>query len=405
MGMFEHITGRLAGRPCLVAGTLLWMLQPAAAGLDRHSSARLHGCFAAGKLLDLTNGSVGLPNCVDQCVPPAERTVQAEGVGFCMLPVVRKEAFDLSFTLELRNVTFRQLPSAEQLRANVQVALGQALQVAPADVLGEVMVRDSGSYDSHTLHSFKLRRRDEVDEPSDEPTVIPPKDSKFAALASRNKSNKSAKTGVGGKEKENLVGMRGKQRSLGLPFSPCRSGFCNMYLTMRCEVWRIANAPGVEQPDSPFVTALQTKSSEEVVTQLGLSGNWSVLQLTTAARPKGSPPLEAAHADPVFRFIGLPWNYDPVHGNLTGKWNEFGEIDPRMKYEDKAIEQIMIAFFVLIALVFAILGQQRFIPSSSSVSYSDSADWQSVGGLPNRTFRRPWPMRKETRKMLGLRTA
>ena len=29
-----------------------------------------------------------------------------------------------------------------------------------------------------------------------------------------------------------------------------RSGFCNMYLTMRCEVWRIANAPGVEQPDT-----------------------------------------------------------------------------------------------------------------------------------------------------------
>ena len=113
-----------------------------------------------------------------------------------------------------------------------------------------------------------------------------------------------------------------------------------MYLTMRCEVWRIANAPGVEQPDtsqhkqvtrkdlkertqarqiistnslsmegrlsawllanfdevlsslyrkkvanpcksfqprkviqdSPFVTALQTRSSEEVVTQLGQLG-------------------------------------------------------------------------------------------------------------------------------------
>lgn len=115
-----------------------------------------------------------------------------------------------------------------------------------------------------------------------------------------------------------------------------------MYLTMRCEVWRIANAPGVEQPDtsqhkqitrkdlkerkspqarqiistnslsmegrlsawllanfdeslikfvpkkvanpcksfelrkviqdSPFVTALQTKSSEEVVRQLGQLG-------------------------------------------------------------------------------------------------------------------------------------
>lgn len=106
----------------------------------------------------------------------------------------------------------------------------------------------------------------------------------------------------------------------------------------------------------------------------------------------------------MFRFLGLPWNYDPLQGNLTGKWSEFGGIDPRFKYEEKAMQQILIAFFVLIALAFAIAGQQKLGPLSS-VSYSDSADWQSVGGMQNRTFRRPWPMRKETRKMLGLRTA
>eukprot|EP00913_Durusdinium_trenchii_P035141 g32875.t1 len=63
----------------------------------------------------------------------------------------------------------------EQLRLGVPIAVGQILQVPPADVLGEVMVRDAGAYDSHQLHSFKLRRRDEADEPGDEPTQIPAK--------------------------------------------------------------------------------------------------------------------------------------------------------------------------------------------------------------------------------------
>lgn len=397
--------GAAGGRAWVVA-MLLWMLQSTAAGsLDKHSNARMQSCFAAGKLLDLTNGSVGLPNCVERCVPPAERSVQAEGLGFCMLPVVRTEAFDVSFTLELRNVSLKHLPSPEQLRTQVPVALGQALQVPPADVLGEVMVRDSSSYDSHTLHSFKLRRRDETDEPGDEPTEIPPKVSKHLGMSSMSGRNQSAKTGSGGgKEKDSLVGVRGKPKHPGPAFSPCRSGFCNMYLTMRCEVWRIASAPGVELPDSSLMTALQQRSPEEVIEKLGLSGNWSVLQFSTATRPKGSTPLEIVRADPVFRFLGLPWNYDPLQGNLTGKWSEFGGLDPRFKYEEKAMEQILIAFFVLIALAFAIVGQQKLVPLSS-VNYSDSADWQSVGGMQNRTFRRPWPMRKETRKMLGLRTA
>ncbi|CAK9116029.1 unnamed protein product [Durusdinium trenchii] len=77
----------------LFVWSLLWRLQPTLAGsAERHPAARMQRCFTSGKLLDLTNGSIGLPNCVDSCVPPAERSVQAEGLGFCMLPIARTAA-------------------------------------------------------------------------------------------------------------------------------------------------------------------------------------------------------------------------------------------------------------------------------------------------------------------------
>ncbi|CAJ1429872.1 unnamed protein product [Effrenium voratum] len=197
-------------------------------------------------------------------------------------------------------------------------------------------------------------------------------------------------------------GVRGQK--LPPSFGPCRSGFCNMYLTMRCESWRIANTNSGDLPDIPLLVALRDRAEPEVVRQLGLNANWTVLHVTTAVRPQHATPLEVTRADPTFRFAGLPWNYDPLHGNLTGKWNEFGDIDRRLKFEDKALEQILVAFFVLLALMFALLGQQRFVSLSPSAALADSADWHAVG-FNSRTLRRPWPMRREARKMLGHRSA
>eukprot|EP00439_Symbiodinium_sp_Y106_P067087 s741_g11.t1 len=102
--------------------------------------------------------------------------------------------------------------------------------------------------------------------------------------------------------------------------------------------------------------------------------------------PRHASPLEVAHAEPAFRFDGFPWNYDPLHGNMTGRWNEIGaDIDPRLRMEEKGLEQLLIGFFVLLALIFAVLGQQRLqLTSSHSLTMADrSADAchaEGVGG-------------------------
>jgi len=138
-----------------------------------------------------------------------------------------------------------------------------------------------------------------------------------------------------------------------------------------------------------------------------LTANWTLLEVALVERPHKSTPLEVVRAEPTFRYDGFPWNYDPLQGNLTGRWNELGELDPRIRMENQALEQVLVGFFVLMALVFAFLGQQRLnMGSSPSMSMPErSADWHAVGAAGNRTFRRPWPMRRETKKMLGMRTA
>eukprot|EP00438_Fugacium_kawagutii_P020721 Skav225277 [mRNA] locus=scaffold4099:178794:182719:+ [translate_table: standard] len=363
---------------------------------DRHASARMHSCFAAGKLLDLTslgrsqdmkqqravvvhggtvrgqarNGSVGLPNCVERCVPPAERSIQGLpqtqdplGVAFSCTPVTAeaKEAFDVSFTLELRNVSLKQLPSTvpelpleprgirasqflwaleteEQLRMNVPVALGQALQVPPGDVLGEVFLgkewcQDLPSfkvtgqrYDSHTLHSFKLRRRDEMDEPG-----WPTK---------RMKHDKSRRVQTDPPARRGWGRRAWRGHACKLFIRECRQLFDDGFAaTVLRRGGREAGAPWLRQALASLVKALSS---------LKVKVEWQ---------------LECA-ADQHCNTVRFPETTLELQGNLTGKWNEplaetirgcpvlarsswtggmpakeFGDIAGRLKYEEKTMEQ------------------------------------------------------------------
>lgn len=384
---------------------------------------RMQRCFTSGKLLDLTNGTIGIPDCVDQCAPPGERTIQAEGVGFCMLPVARKDAFDVSFAVQLRNISLRKLPPTDWIRMSLPVAVGQALQVAPSDVPLELMIRDASMYDNHVLRSFKLRRKDEVEpEPAGleafelqqkqrvqeaEVSDQVPEEGEMPKASNISGSTRKVPS-MGSVDPRVRGGQKQRPKRVSVAYGPCRSGSCNLYVAVRCEVWRLPNKDGDMLPDSPLLQALQDRAAGEVGRLLGLVGNWSLVDVSLTERPRHASPLEVAHAEPAFRFDGFPWNYDPLHGNMTGRWNEIGaDIDPRLRMEEKGLEQLLIGFFVLMALIFAVLGQQRLaLTSSHSLTMADrSADWHAVGGLGARTFRRPWPMKRETKKMLGMRTA
>eukprot|EP00439_Symbiodinium_sp_Y106_P065900 s741_g10.t1 len=245
---------------------------------DRSPAVRMQRCFASGKLLDLTNGTVGVPDCVDQCAPPGERTIQAEGVGFCMLPVARKDAFDVSFAVQLRNISLRKLPPTDWIRMSLPVAVGQALQVAPSDVPLELMIRDASMYDSHVLRSFKLRRKDEV-EP--EPAGL-----EAFELQQKQRVQEAEVTDQVPEEGEmpKASNISGSKKRVSVAYGPCRSGSCNLYVAVRCEVWRLPNKDGDMLPDSPLLQALQDRAAGEVGRLLGLVGNWSLVDVSLTER-------------------------------------------------------------------------------------------------------------------------
>jgi len=148
-----------------------FVVQPCfGAGSSVHNELlQLQRCSATGRLLNLANGSGGFPTCVDACVAPAVRTVQGGGNGFCLRPILRSDALDVAFTLVLRNVTWANVPRANEIRLRLPMAVGQALQVAPGDVMGHMMVRDGDAYTSYELESFVLNRKGESEpQPSSE---------------------------------------------------------------------------------------------------------------------------------------------------------------------------------------------------------------------------------------------
>lgn len=392
---------------------LLLAVVPSEAG--PHSFERdllqLQRCTSSGRLLDLTNGSVGSPVCVSQCTQPAVRTVQGGGFAFCLWPIHRKEALDISFTLALRNVSFKQIPRSSDVRVRLPLAVGQMLQVAPGDVLGEMMVRDGDSYRGLEVSAFQLRRRDRSGFGSQEAagsTVRAKPNSTWGAAG----SNRTAAASLGPGPGPAFRGQRLRARQaqdLGYAF-PVLCTSCNVFLAVRCESWRVGSSGSSTWTGNALLEALDSRSSASVVQALGLAGNWEVLEFSASQRKPDMHPLEVVGAEHAFRYEGLPWNFDPIEENKSD-WERFrdyqeGSIMDNPKFDFAGLDEmvfanrgpegsveVLIVGAVLLALLFVAAGSQKMSrqPQLMDVQLSRALGLSSfgVGGsrLRNREVR------------------
>eukprot|EP00931_Biecheleriopsis_adriatica_P116784 TRINITY_DN9237_c0_g1_i1.p1 TRINITY_DN9237_c0_g1~~TRINITY_DN9237_c0_g1_i1.p1 ORF type:complete len:464 (+),score=67.32 TRINITY_DN9237_c0_g1_i1:25-1416(+) len=298
----------------------------------------LQRCASSGHLLDLTNSTAGAsPRCVSTCPPSSVRSVQAGGFAFCLHPIIRSDALDVSFSLALRNVSWQEVPPAHDFRVRMPLVIGQALQVPPGDVMGEVMMRDVDAYVGSTLVNFELRRKNEPVNMQDrfEQLVRQAesnhKDANRAAFASSVNGSTAPRTAP----REDPLSLpdfliREKRRSSFRKarmsrFMPCYR--CNVYLAVRCESWRIGS-PGTLKLDTPLLRALEERRARSVIEELGLSGSWEVLHFSTALRSHDLPALEVVGTESAFRFDGYAWGFDPLIGNTSRDWAGFPVQDP-----------------------------------------------------------------------------
>eukprot|EP00929_Paragymnodinium_shiwhaense_P088862 TRINITY_DN49171_c0_g1_i1.p1 TRINITY_DN49171_c0_g1~~TRINITY_DN49171_c0_g1_i1.p1 ORF type:complete len:446 (-),score=99.73 TRINITY_DN49171_c0_g1_i1:78-1415(-) len=357
----------------------------AAAASSMSAAQEIRRCVVDGKLLDLTAAGAkpGRPPCVARCAEGAVPTIQAEGVAFCLRPVCRSAPLDVAFTLSKLSVDWTKLPSPDQLQSHVFMTLAQALQVAPGDVQGEMLVRDADLYDGERLVSIRLQRRDGKDMPlppmtEEERQAVVLKEQRRkqelkapAAPEAANatlseQANKDDDIQIGqhfrnagaGVAKANDVAMRhGPQAHLLLP---CRR--CDVHLSIRFESWReCSDKPedaGAAHPRSRLLQALHDLDSAATLQALGLPDDWTLLEARAGQLPGWSPevmPLEAVGTRAMLRYKEHEWNIDPLFGNMTANAQRrrggLGSDEGFPPSTDQDVVMQFVEFFALITIV------------------------------------------------------
>eukprot|EP00928_Gymnodinium_smaydae_P017417 TRINITY_DN16655_c0_g1_i1.p1 TRINITY_DN16655_c0_g1~~TRINITY_DN16655_c0_g1_i1.p1 ORF type:complete len:463 (-),score=106.35 TRINITY_DN16655_c0_g1_i1:9-1226(-) len=337
-----------------------------------------------------------------------------------MKPVVRDRPLDVRFALALENVPRRELPEVEDIGMLVPLAVGQSLQVAPGDVMGEVIMHDADVYEGTALAAFELRRKDGEapgagadvaaaatagtpsapqagGTPASASVPAAPAQASRAPTAAVASGPAAARAGslaeafdvaagdrdrnasaLSGRKKIGLLQrLRGSKRTSmqfetnqyariqSLDASRRNRLFCthcNVYVAIRCESWRIA-------PDgNQLLDALRDRSGDTVRSQLGLAGGWRVLQYSVVPQPAGRAPLEVVGITPSYRFEGYNWDYDPVVGNLS----HYGEGlhrggHPLAGMDDPVVMQVAqnmffvgcVLFFFVMYAMYHRMGQDR----------------------------------------------
>eukprot|EP00933_Yihiella_yeosuensis_P013282 TRINITY_DN12385_c0_g1_i1.p1 TRINITY_DN12385_c0_g1~~TRINITY_DN12385_c0_g1_i1.p1 ORF type:complete len:478 (-),score=59.89 TRINITY_DN12385_c0_g1_i1:169-1602(-) len=382
--------------------TLLALACGAEAGYSPSPLQKMQRCAASGKFLDLTHGTPGNPECVSSCEKPAVRSIQAEGVAFCMMPLTRGEPLDIVFTLMLHNVSWRDVPSVSAIRIQLPMAVGQALQVAPGDVIGEMMVRDRNIYSGFELVAFELHRKEaaeaeglfgrpresrdkeEIEQFQKKPKdrfgrpIQLPKAEDLVGNSTIDFNGTQSNKAININQALRLKRQRQKPPPSGFLGRPRNSGFqfcssCDVYVAMRCEAWRIGRS-GSRALENQLLKAFAQNSQAELSRLLGLDAPWKVLKFSTALRPRDLPPLESVGAEPAFRYKDHPWNFDPIDGNFTREGDLFHELgldkDDSLKFgfsglgpdnadiRQGSVEILLIGLIILLMLFVAIQQQQ-----------------------------------------------